>query len=225
MRTREPEIWKGVVAGAVAGLAATWAMTQFQVGWSKLKEKRRQPPDEESQNDQGQAEDATMKTAAAIARNIFGKDLTVEQKRKLGPIVHYGFGAVMGAIYGGMKEEFDNTSIGWGTAFGSALFLGADEAAIPLLGLGGSPTKSPLSTHLYAWSSHLVYGATLESVRRPLRSSMGYDDVQSRISGVAEAVRDRMQDYAGQARRRARPYMKSTLKSVEKTARRMRKAA
>ena len=166
-----------------------------------------------------------MKTAAAIARKILGKELTIEQKQKLGPVVHYGFGAVMGAIYGGMKEEFDNTSLGWGTAFGSALFVAADEAAIPLLGLGANPVESPLSTHLYAWSSHLVYGAALESVRRPVRSSMGYDDMQSRIHGFAEEVRDRTQEYASQARQRARPYLKSTLKSVEKTARRMRKAA
>ena len=30
MRTRKPELWKGIVAGAAAGLAASWVMGEFQ---------------------------------------------------------------------------------------------------------------------------------------------------------------------------------------------------
>ena len=56
----------------------------------------------------------------------------------------------------------------FGSLFGSALFLGADEMAVPAMGLGEA-AKS-LSSHLYGWVSHLVYGLTVEFVRRQVRS-------------------------------------------------------
>lgn len=227
MRTREPEMWKGALAGAVAGLAASWIMTQFQTGWSKIKQKR-QKTGEEPHEHQDQDEDATMKTAGAIARTVFRKELNHDQKKRLGPFVHYGFGTLVGATYGALNEQFDMTSTGWGTAFGTALFLGADEFAVPLFGLSSSPTESPLNVHLYAWASHLVYGASLETVRRPLRSAMGYEDWGAKVRRVQDSVEetiDTARQSARTARKRARTGWKESMKSVEKTARRMRKAA
>lgn len=225
MRTHKPEPWKGIVAGAAAGLAASWTMNQFQIGLSKIKERHQPPPEEESQHDQSQSEDATMKTASAISRTVFGKELTADQKKQLGPVVHYGFGALMGALYGGLSEEFSPAKSAWGTAFGSALFIGADEIAIPIFGLGSGPTKSLLSTHLYAWASHLVYGAVLESVRRPVRSSLGYDDPAYQAQELGEDGYKRVRDFAAEARKRARSKWKTGMKSGEKTFRKMRKAA
>jgi hypothetical protein len=54
-----------------------------------------------------------------------------------------------------------------GSLFGSVLFLGADELAVPALGLSEA-AESP-SSHLYGWASHLVYGLTTELVRRQVR--------------------------------------------------------
>jgi putative membrane protein len=54
-------------------------------------------------------------------------------------------------------------------SYGSALFVGADEVAVPSLGLGESPKKSPLSAHVYGLASHVVYGVTGEMVRRTVR--------------------------------------------------------
>ncbi len=227
MRNREPELWKGVVAGAVAGLAASWIMTQFQTGWNKMKQQRQTEPQSAQENEE-KSEDATMKTAGAIARTTFGTELSKEQKQRLSPVVHYAFGTLMGATYGALSEEFKPMKSGWGTLFGTALFLGADEIAVPLLGLGSSPTESPLSTHLYAWASHLVYGAAVESIRRLVRSSLGYDDLGAKVSRAQTAVTDnyeRVRDFAGSAKKRVRSNLKSGLKTVEQTARRMRKAA
>jgi hypothetical protein len=52
--------------------------------------------------------------------------------------------------------------------FGSALFLGADEMAVPALGLVEASASPP--SHLYGWASHMVYGLTAEFVRRQIRS-------------------------------------------------------
>jgi hypothetical protein len=53
--------------------------------------------------------------------------------------------------------------------FGAILFAGADELALPLLGLSDKPTKFPLSTHVYGLASHAVYGVTTEAVRLIVR--------------------------------------------------------
>lgn len=235
MRRRKPELWKGVVAGAAAGLAAAWVMNQFQTGWGKAKKKLQQrrsgqeqeqeQTQEQSQDDSGESEDATMKTAGGIARKVFGKELTSDQKKKLGPYIHYGFGTLMGAVYGGLSERYPYASAGWGSGFGSALFLGADEIAVSLFHLGSNPKRTPLSAHAYAWASHLVYGVALESVRRPARSALGYSDLQGRTRKAARQVYERISEFAEHTRRRSKSQWKSGLKSAEKAFRRMRKAA
>ena len=83
-----------------------------------------------------------------------------------GPVVHYAFGATMGAVYGGLSAVLPETSLGFGTAFGTALFAVADEIAVPALGLSKPPTETPASSHVMALASHLVWGSTTEAVRR-----------------------------------------------------------
>lgn len=233
MRTHKPELWKGIVAGAAAGLAAAWIMTQFQIGLNKVKKKADERSQSESQAQQSESEDATMKTASAIARKVFHTELSKEQERKFSPYVHYGFGTLMGAVYGGLAETFPAVTDTWGTRLGSALFIAVDEIAVPALGLSGSrSTRVPLSTHLYAWASHLVYGVAAESVRRPVREMMGHDDLQSRMGKAAENAYQRIHTFAQKQKQRSRERVKSGLKTAERgfetagrTARKMRKAA
>jgi len=59
-----------------------------------------------------------------------------------------------------------------GLTFGTALFAGADELALPVLKLSKAPTKVPVSQHLYGFASHLVYGATAAAVFRAVRKAM-----------------------------------------------------
>jgi len=59
-----------------------------------------------------------------------------------------------------------------GVPFGAVFWLTADEAAVPLLGLAKAPTEYPVSTHVYALASHLVYGLTAELVRRTVRDAL-----------------------------------------------------
>ncbi len=172
MRRVDREILKGVVAGAAGGLAAAWVMNQFQAGWSKAAEKLQHsdmPPGEQSQADE---EDATMKTAGKISENVFHRELSKDEKKKLAPVVHYAFGAGMGAVYGAIAELEPRATYGAGLPYGTAVFVGADEIAVPALGLSKPPKEYPASTHLYGLASHLVYGLSLEMVRRGVRRMM-----------------------------------------------------
>ena len=169
----KPNLWKGMVAGGTAGLAGAVAMTQFQNLWSQASQKLEKANGKRRSD--GESDDATMKAAEKTAE-LVGQKLSHEQKKKAGPLVHYGFGTAMGVLYGAIAEfgprDFRRHDLLSGIGFGSVLFGGADEIAVPALGLSGSPAKTPMASHIYALASHLVYGATAGAVRRLVRSAI-----------------------------------------------------
>jgi ABC-type uncharacterized transport system permease subunit len=142
----------------VGGLAASFVMNQFQ--WLLVKMAGDQPQTEST------GDDATVKTAQAVAKHIPGRQLTPEEKAWAGPLVHYSFGALLGAVYGLLAATVPKSGAGSGIAFGTAVWLVADEIFVPVFGLSGSPVKSPASTHVKALASHLVYGATTDLTRK-----------------------------------------------------------
>jgi putative membrane protein len=113
-----------------------------------------------------------MKAADAVVNLTTGQYLSREQKEKAGPVVHYTFGGLMGALYGGAAEYWPSARAGFGTTFASALFTGADLIAVPALQLGPPADEQPGSAFATPFSAHLVYGVTTELVRRIVRSAM-----------------------------------------------------
>ena len=174
----ERHLGAGIVAGVVAGLVASWVMNEFMAGPGGKLQKALQTDDEkqraareEAKQEDAPKEDATMKTADALAVIATGgRHLSTEQKQKGGPIVHYAFGALMGGVYGALAEYSSATTAGFGTAFGGALFTGADLIAVPALNLSSAPSDSPLSSLANPFAAHLVYGVTTECVRRLVRA-------------------------------------------------------
>jgi putative membrane protein len=95
--------------------------------------------------------------------------LNAEQKKTAEPLVHYGFGTAVGAIYGLLAAKTGVARAGAGTVYGSTVWLLADEIGVPATGLSKPPTQVPWSGHLQALASHLVYGLTTEGVREGVR--------------------------------------------------------
>jgi hypothetical protein len=173
-RKHRKEVWKGAVAGMAGGLAASWVMNQFQTAWSKAAEVIKSNGPQGSQQPSGDSEDdATMKMANKLAAPVLRRELTKGEKETAGPIVHYTFGALAGGVYGAAVEVVPGLRTGFGLPYGTAVFVGADEMAVPALGLSKPAAKYPVSTHVNALASHLVYGATLELVRRGVRRLLG----------------------------------------------------
>ncbi len=152
--------WKGAIAGIAGGLLGAWVMNQFQAA----------PGSGSSQ--QRVDDDATVKAAEAVAEIAADRTLTREQKRAAGPAVHYAFGSTIGAAYGALAELTPRTAAGWGVPFGAAVWLGADELAVPALGLSKSPLAYPASTHASAFAAHLLYGVTADVTRRLVRAAL-----------------------------------------------------
>lgn len=171
---QERHIARGIVAGLAAGLVASWVMNEFMAGPGQKLQQAVQTPEEnerEAIESEEPKEDATMKTADAIASAVTGgQHLSWEERQKSGPIVHYAFGGLMGALYGAFAELWPGIRAGFGATYGSLLFTGADLIAVPALKLGPSPTDQPATAQASPLAAHLVYGITTECVRRIARS-------------------------------------------------------
>jgi hypothetical protein len=178
----DPDVLKGLAAGVIGGLIASWTMNQFQAAWTKATEgfekphgaQSMQPSEGEnagqaSEANKEQQDDATVKAAKAVSEGVFGHELKDNEKKTAGAAVHYVFGAATGGLYGAVAEFAPEVTTAGGLPFGAAFWLVADETAVPLLGLSKGPTEYPLSTHAYALASHLVYGVTAEVTRRAVR--------------------------------------------------------
>ena len=159
-------LWKGIVAGAAGGLVASWVMGQFHGVASKTSEKL-MPKDtfRELQRAAADAQEATAK----VAERVLGRRLRSSERERAKPIVHYAFGSAVGAIYGTSAEYIPFVRKFAGAPFGAAVFAGADQFALPALNLTKKPPEYPLAMHGAELGSHIVYGMTLEGVRKLVR--------------------------------------------------------
>ncbi len=183
-RRKRNQVWKGAVAGAVGGLAGSWTMDKFMSTVSDIIQSRQKQrlalqvdegklihPERTQQQRKQESDDATVQLAQRVA-HVLGHELGPREKKIAGPLVHYAFGATVGAIYGELAEKDRGVSKASGVPFGAAVWLVADEIMVPALGLAQGPTAYPPSVHLQALGAHLVYGATTEWVRRGLLAVM-----------------------------------------------------
>lgn len=174
MSHEDKHVVRGIFAGIIGGLVASWVMNEFIAGpGMKLQHATQTPFENVEEKHHADDPDSTMKVADAVASVATGgRHLTLEQQKTAGPVVHYAFGATMGALYGGAAELFPGVKSGFGTTFGSALFAGADLVAVPALNLAPPATEEPMPAIGNHYAAHLVYGATTELVRRIVRAML-----------------------------------------------------
>lgn len=171
--SRHPAL--GAMAGALGGLVGSWMMVRFNHLVGGIDEnKRRQPEHREaaSPNEHDGTisdEPASLQVASIAAEAVTGRPLPAAAEDIGSAIFHYGFGAIAGAIYGAIAEVRPAATVAAGAPFGAAVWLLADEIALPVTGLSRMPTAYPLSRHATALGTHLVFGLTVEGVRRAFR--------------------------------------------------------
>jgi hypothetical protein len=78
-------------------------------------------------------------------------------------IVHVGFGAAWGGIYGLLRRStrLMGGALGpvGGVAFGALVWAVGDNVLLPAFRLAAWPNRHPLKNHAYALAAHVVYGA------------------------------------------------------------------
>lgn len=152
----------GLLAGVAAGLVASAAMAAFQSGARGLL------PDKGGDDDP-----ATVQAADAASEALTGDGVPEPYREQAGTMVHYVTGMVLGGVYGVLAEYRPEARSGFGSAYGIATAALLDEAAVPAAGLGAAPSETPLATHAYGATSHLVYGWVLEGVRALIAGRRG----------------------------------------------------
>ena len=161
---RAATIARNTGIGLASGLAASFAMDLFQKGFDAVKEKAQPKQDRGDE----ESEPSTVKAANKISQATADEPLREPYKERAGQAVHYGFGGLLGAVYGAATAAWPKTASGFGIPFGAAVWAAADEIAVPAAGLSKPSTQAPSSTHAYSFLSHIVFGAALEGSRRAL---------------------------------------------------------
>ena len=170
-----PVSWKKVCVGAIAGLASAFVMERCLVLWDMTGLRVAKV------GAYGLDEEVNIETARRIWRTAFHKSLNDEDAKRIASALHHGFGFVSGAAYAALSESWPQIRTGYGTAYGTAVFIVGDEIAVTAAGLS-NPLKKPIESHLSALFAHLIFGAVLEGVLRlagPATSSL--KDKASRV--------------------------------------------
>jgi putative membrane protein len=154
---------RGAIVGLVGGLLAAGAMSLAHRVLSDL--------DPKAEGPSPKPEDPTVKVACA-ATSLAGYTLAEHQKPRAGAVVHYAFGAVVGAVYGAVAEIAPMVTTAFGVPFGIGVWLGAHVVAAPAMGLSDPPTRQPVGKEAEEFGLHVVYGAVTEIVRRKLWPSL-----------------------------------------------------
>jgi putative membrane protein len=193
---QQPNVGAGMVAGIAGGLAGTLAMNYVQAWWSNAfhgYESQSAPGRHDSRDWQERTEEENANELAAqtVADYTIERPLTRDEMKVAATAVHFAFGAAMGAIYGGLMEtrilrdgerpgqgsgraaSGDSArAVASGSAFGAAIWLGADEIAMPLLGLSKRKGELPADAHAQSFVAHIAYGVAAELVRRGVRAML-----------------------------------------------------
>jgi len=147
---RERSIVKGMIAGAIGGLAGAGAKVLVEKIFPPRAEGRIAPP-------------------VALAEQVAGHSLPEGQKTVATQGIHWGFGAAAGAIYGAAVEMEPSLGAWKGAAFGLTLNKITHESVLPRMGLVPPKEQQPAKERVSEWVSHAVYGIFTDAVRRAVR--------------------------------------------------------
>ena len=153
MTRRERSIAKGMIAGMVGGLAGAGAKMLAEKIFPPRVVGQTPPP-------------------VALVQQVTGHELPDEKREKATQLIHWGFGAAAGAVYGAAVELEPSLGAWKGAAFGITLNKMTHETVLPRLGLARPKNEQPTQERISEWVSHAVYGIFTDTVRRGVRKGL-----------------------------------------------------
>jgi len=145
------KIIKGICAGIVGGLAATAVKTWWESGHPVRSEDTETPP---------------VLLADKIKLSLVEEPLKEEHKPVVSDAIHWAFGTSTGAIYGALAASSPVFSSGLGVPFSIGFYALTHGSTLPMMDLEPYPVDVRMD---YAWNEfagHILYGVTLDLVRR-----------------------------------------------------------
>lgn len=172
----QPSIWKGALAGLVGGVVGTFVKSQAEPILQDLGERWFPPSHDEKERPgadvQGHPDRMPPSKLAQEATDEVGVTLSRDEKLEAQNAIHWAFGTSAGVAYGVLAEVTD-AEVGFGLPAAAALFAGTHGTTLPAAGLQASPRDMPTAWWVWEFGSHLVYGLTVDLVRRGVRSTLG----------------------------------------------------
>lgn len=158
-----------VALGAAAGAAATWLMGKVTTFLYANEDKQARQREDEVRGNR-----SAYEIAAEKAAGLAGRQLTEDQRKKLGSAIHWAIGTTAGAFYAPMRRRLLGdkglgASLAAGAIFGTAVWLLLDEAGNTALGFTPAPDKFPWQAHARGLAGHLVLGLATEGVLQARR--------------------------------------------------------
>jgi uncharacterized membrane protein YagU involved in acid resistance len=143
------ETSRELLAGSVAGLAATVPMTAvMELLHRPLPPGQRRPLPPRR---------VTMRAADAVG---VADDLSEPERVGLTTAAHFGFGAAAGSVYGLLAPR-DPVPAAAGVAYGLAVWAGSYMGWLPAMGLHPHPADEPAGRVAATVAAHVVWGAVL----------------------------------------------------------------
>ncbi len=147
------------VKGAVAGLVGTVVITLAMQRAPKLLATLGLMPAGSGSN----PAQPTEKLAKEVSTGVFGKQMGQESAQTAGEAIHWGYGAMWGAVYGIVQSSIRLPHWLHGTIFGG-LVATAASTLLPAMRLTPSPTEQPAIMNAMQLVYHLLYGWTTATV-------------------------------------------------------------
>lgn len=182
MRSGIGRVAAGAAAGLVGGLVGTalmdgfWKLLVAAIGEDPRKKKKRDPgplADMAIVRSPMRAGEKPTETVGRLAYEaVTGRPPGEDRRKTLSDVVHWGYGGMLGALYGalrGGRSRFPD--LAGGAVFGTVLW-GISELVLPLAGLGKGPTAYPAESHASSWGAHAVYGAAAASVAQAITKAL-----------------------------------------------------
>ena len=176
--SEHPTLWKGLLVGALAGLAAAWLKSLAEPPLQRLSEQvwPVTPAGHGMVGADPTHHQDNMPPAVLLdhaEERLAGHPLSRDQKLKGQQMIHYVMGAGLGAVYGALAEVAPGVTRGLGVPAGAVLYALTHGSGVPATGVQAWPWQLPRAAVAWESGSHLVYGAGLEVLRRLLRPRLG----------------------------------------------------
>ena len=170
-----PSIWKGALAGLAGGLVGTFVKSQAEPLLQDLGERWFPPSHDEKERPgadvQGHPDRMPPAKMAQKATDEVGVTLSRDEKLEAQEGIHWAFGTSAGVAYG-VLAEVTAAEAGYGVPAAVALFAGTHGSTLPALGLQADLDELPKAWWVWEFGSHLVYGVTVDLVRRGVRRAL-----------------------------------------------------
>lgn len=159
-------MWTTILRGALAGAAATWAMTRVTTFLYE-----RQPERATEREREARGGETAYVTAARKAGELVGRELSEEGRQKAGTALHWSLGLDAGITYAFLRPHLPGPRALRALGFGVAYFALMDEVAVPALRLTPGPGAFPWQTHARGLAGHLAFGLAAEAALQALGES------------------------------------------------------